>query len=214
MQILRTLLATVIAVILVHSQAGEHAPSATEKVRNGKAVALDVVLQPGETESVTGNLPGVTVYFDAGSLQVTAGGKAAKVPIQQGEIRPESTGPRFIKNTGASAIRYVRVEFPSGGSTETWGSAGLAPRYKLVSEDRLSRVYDIRIPAHTNEPQHTHHDRIVVCLSGAKLEHLYPDGRREASTLATGEVAWRRGGTHIGQNLGDTGLWVIAIEPK
>jgi hypothetical protein len=81
-------------------------------------------------------------------------------------------------------------------------------------ENRYARVYDIRIPAHTNEPQHTHHDRVVVCLSGAKLEHLYPDGRKEPSTLSTGEVAWRRGGTHIGQNLGDTDLWVIAVEPK
>ena len=31
---------------------------------------------------------------------------------------------------------------------------------------------------------------------------------------ATGEIAWRRGGTHIGHNLGKTDLWVIAVEPK
>ena len=75
-------------------------------------------------------------------------------------------------------------------------------------------MYDIRIPAHTNEPQHTHKDRVVVCLSGAQLEHPLPDGRREPSTLKTGEVGRRRGGTHIGQNLGNSDLWVIAIEPK
>jgi hypothetical protein len=41
-----------------------------------------------------------------------------------------------------------------------------------------------------------------------------PDGRRETSTLKTGEIAWRRGATHIGHNPGKTDLWVIAIEPK
>jgi len=122
--------------------------------------------------------------------------------------------PRVIRNTGSVNLHYVRVEFPGAGSKETWGRTGLAPNYKMLVENQYARVYDIRIPAHTNEPQHTHHDRVVICLSGAKLEHLYPDGRREPSSLATGEIAWRRGATHIGQNLGDTDLWVIAVEPK
>jgi hypothetical protein len=75
-------------------------------------------------------------------------------------------------------------------------------------------VYDIRIPAHTREPQHTHKALVVVCLSGATLKHLMPDGTEEPSTLKTGEVGWRLDATHIGQNLGQTALWVIAIEPK
>ena len=37
---------------------------------------------------------------------------------------------------------------------------------------------------------------------------------QEISTLKTGEIAWRRGATHVGHNLGKTDLWVIAIEPK
>ena len=75
-------------------------------------------------------------------------------------------------------------------------------------------MYDIRIPAGVREPQHSHRDRVVICLSGAKLSHLLPDGRQEPSTLETGESTWRRGGTHVGQNLGTTDLWVIAVEPK
>ena len=41
-----------------------------------------------------------------------------------------------------------------------------------------------------------------------------PDGRRDPSTLKTGETVWRRGRTHIGQNLGQTDFWAIAVEPK
>jgi hypothetical protein len=95
-----------------------------------------------------------------------------------------------------------------------WGMTGLAPNYKMLVEDRYARAYDIKIPAQTFEPQHTHHDRVVVSLSGAELEHILPDGTKQPSTLKTGEVVWRLGATHIGHNLGHTDLWVIAIEPK
>jgi hypothetical protein len=190
-------------------------PKAAQRLRNEKVSVTDVVLRPGESETVSPKRPGVTVYFQSGSLEVMpVGGRAAKVAVQRGETRRETAAPRIVRNTGSSELHYARVDFLGSGSTETWGAGGLAPHYKMIYEDRLARVYDIRIPAHTNEPQHTHHDRVVICLSGAKLSHLYPDGREEPSTLATGEVAWRRGATHIGQNLGDTDLWVIAIEPK
>ena len=91
---------------------------------------------------------------------------------------------------------------------------GLPANYKLLFDDRHSRTYDIRIAAHGREPRHTHHDRVVVCLSGAVLEHVLADGRREPSTLKTDEIAWRVGQTHEGHNRGDSALWVIAIEPK
>ena len=131
-----------------------------------------------------------------------------------GQVTYSAAGTQTIKNTGDAEVRYVRVGFTGQGAKETWGRTGLAPNYKVLLENRYARVYDIRIPAHTNEPQHTHHDRVVICLSGAKLEHLFPDGRREPSSLETGGVAYRRGTTHVGQNLGDTALWVIAVEPK
>jgi hypothetical protein len=112
-------------------------------------------------------------------------------------------------------LRIVRTEYlGKGNSAETWGATGLAPNYNLLFENQYGRVYDIRMAAGKSEPLHTHHDRVVVCLSGAELQHEMPDGRTEVSTLKTGEIAWRRAATHIGHNLGKTDLWVIAIEPK
>ena len=181
------------------------APKIAEKLRNDRATATDILLQPGESETVAGNLPNVTVYFGAGLIEVMpSGSRPQKLTVKRGEVRYGAEEPRVINNAGAAALHYVRVALPGTGSSETWGNTGLAPSYKLLLENRYARVYDIRFPARTNEPQHMHHDRVVVCLSCAKLEHLYPDGRREPSTLATGEVAWCRGATHIGQNLGDT----------
>jgi len=190
------------------------AAKSSEKVSNERVVVNEIVLGPGEQEEVSSNRPGVTVYSQAAVFEMArAGGKPEKVSVKRGQA-VFSMGARTIRNTGSSELRYVRVEFLGAGSAETWGKTGLAPHYELLLENQYTRVYDIRIPAHTNEPQHTHHDRVVICLSGATLKHLYPDGHEEPSTLTTGETVWRRGGTHIGQNLGDTDLWVIAVEPK
>jgi hypothetical protein len=185
----------------------------TEKVRNEKVAAFDCTLRPGDTVNIKD--PSVTVYFQGGSLEITPqAGNPRKVSVKQGDtvFRPAQAG--VIKNTGSAEIHFARVDFPGPAGSETWGTTGLAPNYKLLFENPYTRVYDIRIPAGTNEPQHTHKNRVVVCLSGAQLRHLMPDGRVEPSTLRTGEITWRLGATHIGQNLGTTDLWVIAIEPK
>ena len=185
----------------------------TEKLRNDKVAAFDCTLGPGETLDI--KLPSVTVYFQGGLIEITAqGGKPRTVAVKPGDavFRPVQAG--VVKNTGSSEVHFARVDFLGAGGSETWGTTGLAPNYKLLFENPYTRVYDIRIPAGTNEPQHTHKNRVVVCLSGAQLRHLMPDGREEPSTLQTGEITWRLGATHIGQNLGNTDLWVIAIEPK
>jgi hypothetical protein len=182
----------------------------TEKLRNEHAVVTEYRLAPGESCALAGSLPAVTVYYDAGTIE-TAGKRAT---VQAGESAYSAPGARTVKNAGGAVVRFALVEFPGKGSAETWGTAGLAPNYKLLVENRYTRVYDIRIPAGEKEPQHTHHDRVVISLSGAELEHILPDGRLEPSTLHTGEIAWRRGATHIGHNLGKTNLWVIAVEPK
>jgi hypothetical protein len=102
---------------------------------------------------VSGNLPSVTVYFQAATLAVTpAGGTPGKLAVNRGETRFAPAGPRTIKNTGSNELRYVRVEFLGAGGAETWGKTGLAPHYKLLLENQYTRAYDIRIPAHTNEP--------------------------------------------------------------
>ena len=189
-------------------------PRPIEKLKNDKVVSLEFTLKPGEVVTVR-DRPAATVYFDAGSFEFTpSGGQPDQATVKRGDAVFHLPQLGAIRNTGSENLKFVRTEFLTDGGNETWGTAGLAPSYKLLIENQYARVYDIKIPAGVRESQHTHKARVVVCLSGAKLKHLMPDGREEPSTLKTGEVAWRSGGTHIGQNLGNTDLWVIAIEPK
>lgn len=189
---------------------------AAQQVKNSKVTASERTLAAGEAGSKNGEFPFVAVFLDAGTVEIdAASGKPAGVSVAKGSVRFFPVGPSgSIRNAGSSPLRYVRIDFTGPGGSETWGTRGLAPNYRLLLENQFTRVYDIRIPAHTNEPRHSHNDRVVVCLSGATLRHRFPDGREEPSTLKTGEVAWRRESTHIGQNLGGTDLWVIAVEPK
>jgi hypothetical protein len=187
----------------------------SERLRNAKVVAVEYTLRPGETAPLDAGQASVTVYFDGGSLAVSPQGqKPRNVAVTRGDTVFSPAQAGLVKNAGSAEMRFVRVDFLGAGGTQTWGTSGLAPDYKLLFENSYARVYDIRIPAGGREPQHSHQERVVVCLSGAKLVHLMPDGREEPSTLKTGEVRWRGGATHIGQNLGTTDLWVIAIEPK
>ncbi len=187
----------------------------TEVFRNEKVIVTEEALAPGEQETVAGEHASVVVFLSGDAVQGKyVDGRQRQDAVIRGEVLNEAAGRRMVTNTGHAPLRLVRVEFLTDGSGETWGMTGLPPNYKVDFEDDHSRTYEIRIAGHAWEPQHTHHARVVVCLSGAQLEHVLPDGSVQPSTLKTDEVAWRLGQTHKGHNLGDTDLWVIAIEPK
>jgi hypothetical protein len=187
----------------------------TEVLRNEKVIVTEETLAPGEQETVAGEHPSVVVFLSGDRVTAQfADGTANNAAVHRGDVLNEAAGRRMVTNAGNTPLKLVRAEFLTAGSHETWGMTGLPPNYKVFLEDQHSRTYEIRIAAHAWEPQHTHHARVVVCLSGAQLEHVLPDGSVQPSTLKTDEVTWRPGQTHTGHNLGDTDLWVIAIEPK
>jgi hypothetical protein len=203
------------ALLLVALAPSSLAASVAERIKNQKVLVTEDSLAPGESEQIPDKVPSMVVYMTEGTAVFKlADGESRKDSVNEGqtEFQPAETGT--MQNVGSSPLHFVRIEFLTSGSPETWGMAGLSPHYKMLLEDQYARAYDIKIPAQSREPQHTHHDRVVVALSGAKLEHILPSGQIQPSTLKTGEVVWRIGGTHIGHNMGDTDLWVIAVEPK
>jgi hypothetical protein len=186
-----------------------------EDFKNDKVVVTEVKLAPGEQEAIGGRYPSVVVYLAGDEAQVKfADGKAKREPIVRGETLREPAEAGVLTDTGHEPLHLVRVEFLTAGSGEIWGRTGLPPNYEMIFEDKLGRTYSIRVAAHEWEPEHTHHARVVVCLSGAQIEHVLPDGSVHQATLKTDEVTWRPAETHKGHNLGDTNLWVVAIEPK
>jgi hypothetical protein len=190
------------------------AANSVEKIKNPKVVVTEDTLAPGESEAIP-DKPSMAVYMADGQVAITAAdGMSRSKPVKEGETLFYHANAGSIKNTGTSPLHFANVKFLTAGLQQTWGMKGLSPNYKMLLENQYARAYDIKIPAQTFEPQHTHHNRIVVSLSGATLEHILPDGTKQPSTLKTGEIVWRLAATHVGHNMGQTNLWVIAIEPK
>jgi hypothetical protein len=182
---------------------------------NDKVAVTEVRLAPGEQEAISGRHPSVVVYLAGYEAQIKfADGKVKRESIVRGETLREPAMAGVLSNTGREPLHLVRVEFLTDGSSQMWGRDGFAPTSQMIFEDKLSRTYNIRVAAHAWEPLHTHYGRVTVCLEGAQLEHILPDGSIQHATLKTDEVAWRPAQTHKGHNLGDTNLWVVAIEPK
>jgi hypothetical protein len=199
-----------LAFLLVASQA-----RSAQVFENEKAIVTEERIEPGATLAEPGVRPSVVVYLEDGSLEILPkAGEPRTVAVKRGQTVFQPPEARTLKNAGSSALRFVRILFRGPGLDETWGAAGLSPNYKLLFEDRYERTYEIKIAPGGSEPQHTHKDRVLVCLSGARVMHVMPDGRKETAGLMTGEIAWRKGGTHVGRNIGATTLWVIAVEPK
>jgi hypothetical protein len=207
--------AWLIGAVALWTAAGSLFAASNEILRNEKVAVSEVMLKPGEQTALPAHHASVVVYLDGGEAQVRlADGAKQNMAIQRGKTLNEPAQAGVLTNTGLTTMRLVRVEFLTPGRREMWGMKGLPPNYQMIFEDEHSRTYNLRVRAHSWEPQHTHHDRVVVCLSGAKLEHVLPDGKVVPTTLKTDEVDWRLAQTHKGHNLGDTDLWVVAIEPK
>jgi quercetin dioxygenase-like cupin family protein len=186
-----------------------------QKLKNQRVSVIEDSLAPGQAETLSAQHPSMIVYLSNGTAEsMSAQGEGGKAQVKRGETTFAPVGAKLIKNAGPSELKFVRVEFLTSGRDETWGRTGMPPNYKILIENRYARAYDIKIAPRSFEQRHTHHDRVVVCLSGATLEHLLPNGEKQPSTLKTGEIVWRPGATHVGHNLGSTELWVIAVEPK
>jgi hypothetical protein len=201
-----------IAALLV-SAAGSLFAATVDDLSNNKVAVTEIRLAPGEHESLSGKHPSVLVYLAGDVAQIRlADGKTMNESIVRG--RTVRLNDAVLTNAGHVPLHFVRVEFLTDGSNAVWGRNGFAPSSQMIFEDQYSRTYNIRVAAHAWEPLHSHHDRVTVCLEGAHLEHILPDGSVQPTTLKTDEVGWRLAQTHKGHNLGDTNLWVVAIEPK
>ena len=173
--------------------------SSVEKIKNERVIAHEITLQPGEVEPAGGGRPSVTVYLTDGVVVTAPSKSSSTAKVIPGVTYYREAKGESIKAAGSAPVRFVRIEFLGGGDDFVWGTKGFAPDYKLLRENRYARVYNIRIPAGGSEPQHTHRDRVVVCLSGAKLRHVLPDGHEEDSSIATNDCLWRKAQTHVGK---------------
>jgi len=132
----------------------------------------------------------------------------------QASLNPRTSPAILLGLTSAwQAVRCGPSRI-AGPCYSAGGTAGLSPNCVLLFENQYARVYAIRVAAGGEQPQHCQRDCLVVCLSGAEMRCILPDGGSEVESLKTDQIAWRAAATQQRQNVAGTELWEIAVEPK
>ena len=85
---------------------------------------------------------------------------------------------------------------------------------KLIMENQLVRVFEIRVAPGVAEPMHSHGRGLTIALSDYDNETRTPDGRVNHGHSKFGDVRWAEPVTHEAKNVGATEQHVIRIELK
>ena len=86
---------------------------------------------------------------------------------------------------------------------------------KLILENMLVRVYDVRVPPGVAEPRHHHGRGLTIAMSDYDNEtKSYPEGKINRGHNKFGEVRWGEPVTHEAKNIGTTEQHVVRIELK
>jgi beta-alanine degradation protein BauB len=86
---------------------------------------------------------------------------------------------------------------------------------KVVFENELVRVLDIRVPAGVFEPEHSHARGVTIAMSDYDNQtKSQPDGKIGGGHTRFGEVRWAEPVTHEARNTGTVEQHVIRIELK
>ena len=90
----------------------------------------------------------------------------------------------------------------------------LTDTQKVILENALVRVIEVRVPAGLAEPLHSHARGVTVALTEYDNETRAPGGQWSKSHTRSGEVKWADPVTHEARNIGTTEQHVIRIELK
>jgi len=113
-------------------------------------------------------------------------------------------GDRLRGHGSAGRPRLLHAQAP----------AALLDTQKLVFENALVRVIEVRVPAGVAERVHTHARGVTVALTDYDNETRAPGAQRSKSRTKFGEVKWAEPVTHEARNVGTTEQRVIRIELK
>jgi len=87
-------------------------------------------------------------------------------------------------------------------------------KYKVVIENDRVRVLEYRdSPGQRTSPHH-HPDYVLCAVSDFKRKFVLSDGREAVREVRSGNVAWGKAHSHIGENVGSTDTHVLIVELK
>jgi quercetin dioxygenase-like cupin family protein len=86
--------------------------------------------------------------------------------------------------------------------------------YSVVSENDQVRILKVHYGPHEKSVMHSHPAAAAVFLTDAKGQFNFPDGKKQEFSVKAGQAQYSPAGTHLPENMGDTGMDVIVVELK
>lgn len=87
-------------------------------------------------------------------------------------------------------------------------------KYKVILENDRVRVLEYRDSPGQRTSPHYHSDYVLYSLSAFKRRFVLPGGQELVRDVSSGQVAWGKAQSHIGENVGSTETHVLVIELK
>ena len=163
--------------------------------------------------------PHEVVYFLAGgSLKVELpDGEPLDVELPAGAVLSSAPWDHTVTNVGETDVYAILVEMmqePGGREAVAEGTdaVSVAPEvYSVLNEDERARVLEMKLPAGTEDGEHTHPDELVYFITGGMVVITTAEGETELE-IPDGHVLSHEGWTHSVRNVGDTDIHAIIWE--
>ena len=85
--------------------------------------------------------------------------------------------------------------------------------YGMMLENEHVRVIEMRLPAGQMDNQHSHRSETVYFIKGGSVRIHLPDGATAELEIPDGHVMWHEEWTHRVENIGDTEIHAVIVEP-
>jgi quercetin dioxygenase-like cupin family protein len=94
-------------------------------------------------------------------------------------------------------------------------AAKVAPHiYKVILENERVRMLEVTIGPGERSELHSHPGYCFYLLSGGRVRFTDPSGETGELELPEGAAMWRDAEEHATENVGDTTVRAIFVEPK
>ena len=86
--------------------------------------------------------------------------------------------------------------------------------YTVMSENDQVRILKVHYGPHEKSVMHSHPNSVAVFLNDSKAQFTAADGTKTDMAFKAGDAQSTLAGTHLPENVGDTGMDLILIELK
>lgn len=94
-------------------------------------------------------------------------------------------------------------------------AAQVAPHiYKVVFENDRVRVLEVTMQPGDSSEMHSHPDYFAYLLTDGKARFSTPSGETDEIEWPAGTPMWREAEEHATENVGDTPIRALFVEPK